>query len=243
MILILTWIHIRNLRARRRRREAGATAAYILEKFTEYVWHGGALMLSLAAGFALTMAVGLSVANWVEVVFVSLELAAILLIGLPDAIWGYLHHVAGGGAETANAEEGASGMKAVIATAALCAAMTLSQAAQAGDSCSKIAGDVVLAPRTPEVDLYDGPNGKRVQTLKGAAFPACIPITGRAPNMMLRVDLNGAQYWVPPYMVKYRFAGNLPPVCRNLSMGSNEEKVGATRGLGEGCPKPEGGTP
>ena len=103
--------------------------------------------------------------------------------------------------------------------------------------------DTVLAPRTPEVDLYDGPNGKRVQTLRGSAFPACTPITGRAPNMMLRVRLSGAEYWVPPHMVRYRFAGNLPPVCRNLAMGSNEEKVGATRGLGEGCPKPNGGTP
>jgi hypothetical protein len=44
----------------------------------------------------LTRSVGLSVANWVEVVFVSVELAAMLLVGVPDSIWGYLHHVAGG---------------------------------------------------------------------------------------------------------------------------------------------------
>jgi hypothetical protein len=35
----------------------------------------------------------------VELVFVSVELAAMLLVGLPDAIWGYLHHVAGGAAD------------------------------------------------------------------------------------------------------------------------------------------------
>ena len=41
-------------------------------------------------------AAGLSVANWAEDVFISVELAAMLLIGLPDSLWGYLHHVAGG---------------------------------------------------------------------------------------------------------------------------------------------------
>jgi hypothetical protein len=30
------------------------------------------------------------------VVFVSAELAALLLVGAPDAFWGYLHHIAGG---------------------------------------------------------------------------------------------------------------------------------------------------
>jgi len=54
---------------------------------------------------------------------------------------------------------------------------------------------------------------------------------------MLEVSVNGVKYWVPPHMVRYRFAGNLTAVCRNLAMGSNEAKVGATRGLGEDCPK------
>jgi hypothetical protein len=107
----------------------------------------------------------------------------------------------------------------------------------AADSCTA-AGDLVLAARTPQVDLYDAAGGKRVQTLDAAKFPGCTPITGRAPNMMLQIDMGGTKYWIPPYMVKYRFAGKLPAVCRNLAMGSNTEKVGATRGLGEGCPKP-----
>jgi hypothetical protein len=111
--------------------------------------------------------------------------------------------------------------------------------AYAADSCSQ-SGDLVLAARTPEVDLYDAAGGKRVQTLPASSFPTCIPITGRAPNMMLQVQLGGKAVWVPPYMVKYRFSGKLPAVCRNLAMGSNTEKVGATRGLGEGCPKPGG---
>jgi hypothetical protein len=111
--------------------------------------------------------------------------------------------------------------------------------AAAADNCTAT-GDLVLSARTPQVDLYDAAGGKRVQTLEAAKFPACTPITGRAPNMMLQVSMGATKYWVPPYMVKYRFAGKLPAVCRNLAMGSNTEKVGATRGLGEGCPKAGG---
>ncbi len=110
----------------------------------------------------------------------------------------------------------------------------------ATEDCSGARTDVVLSARTPEVDLYDGAAGKKVMTLEQAKFPACTPIIGRAPNFMLQVSLNGGKYWVPPYMVKYRFAGKLPAVCRNLAMGSNEQKVGSTRGLGEGCPKTGG---
>jgi hypothetical protein len=112
-------------------------------------------------------------------------------------------------------------------------------AATSSDSCTA-SGDLVLSARTPQVDLYDAAQGKRVQTMDAGKFPSCAPITGRAPNMMLQVSVGGKKYWVPPYMVKYRFAGKLPAVCRNLAMGSNQEKVGATRGLGEGCPKTGG---
>ena len=108
--------------------------------------------------------------------------------------------------------------------------------AMAADNCPAT-GDLILAAQTPEVDLYDGPQGKRVQTLDAKSFPSCVPITGRAPNMMLQANINGKSVWLPPYMVKRRFAGKLPQVCRNLALGSNTEKVGATRGLGEGCPK------
>jgi hypothetical protein len=108
------------------------------------------------------------------------------------------------------------------------------------NTCSGVAGDVAIAARTPQVDLYDGPTGKRVQTMDGDKFPGCTPIVGRAPNMMLQVNLSGTKYWVPPHMVKYQFSGKLPVVCRNLAMGTNQQKVGATRGLGEGCPQTGG---
>ena len=106
------------------------------------------------------------------------------------------------------------------------------------ETCSSVTGDVAMQARTPQVDLYaDAAGTTKSMTLDGDKFPSCSPITGRSPNMMLQVQVNGTKYWVPPHMVKYRFAGKLPAVCRNLALGSNQEKAGATRGLGEGCPK------
>src|SRR6185437_13315453 len=122
-------------------------------------------------------------------------------------------------------------MKSVFVLIVMGAMFAVPAAAATGDTCSAL-GDLVISARTPQVDLYDAAGGKRVQTMDAAKFPACTPITGRAPNMMLQISVSGTKYWVPPYMVKYRFAGKLPAVCRNLAMGSNTEKVGATRGLG-----------
>ena len=115
--------------------------------------------------------------------------------------------------------------------------------AAASDACAKIASDVVLSARTPEVDLYDTPDGKRVNTIKRDAFPACLGVVSRAPNMMLEVTLNGALVWVPPHMVNARLSHKRPAICRNLAMGGEDSKVGATRGLGEDCPKQQKSKP
>jgi hypothetical protein len=126
-------------------------------------------------------------------------------------------------------------MKILLSAAAL--ALVCATPALADDACSS-SGDVVLQARTPQVDLFTDQAGtQKAQTIEGDKFPSCAPITGRAPNMMLQVSVNGTKYWVEPHMVKYRFSGKSAAVCRNLAMGSNEQKVGATRGLGEGCPK------
>jgi len=113
----------------------------------------------------------------------------------------------------------------------------------ASDSCANVAGDVVLSARTPEVDLYDAPAGKRANTVKRDAFPACLAIASRAPNMMIQVTVNGSLVWVPPHMVNARLAGKRPAICRNLAMGGENSKVGATRGLGEDCPKQQESNP
>jgi len=95
VILILSWFHWLGLKRGRERKERSATFEYFLEKTVEKLWHYLAFGLALGIGLLLTLAAGLSVANWVEVVFVSAELAALLLVGAPDSFWGYLRHVAG----------------------------------------------------------------------------------------------------------------------------------------------------
>ena len=100
-------------------------------------------------------------------------------------------------------------MKRVFASVIVAGSM-MAAPAFGDEDCASAKGDVVIAARTPQVDLYDAAMGKRVITLDQDKFPACAPIVARAGNMMLQVDVNGTRYWVPPYMVKYRFAGNLP---------------------------------
>jgi hypothetical protein len=108
------------------------------------------------------------------------------------------------------------------------------------NECSSLAGDAVLSARTPQVDLYDAPNGKRIKSVDQDKFPKCLAVTQRAPNMMLQVSIDGAAVWVPPHMVNYRLSSKKPAICRNLAMGSNDTKVGATRALGEDCPQKVG---
>jgi hypothetical protein len=130
-------------------------------------------------------------------------------------------------------------MRHILLSAAITSCFALvSAAARSNNDCSAVQGDVVLEARTPQVDLFNDAAGKETAlTLDKAKFPTCAPIIGRAANMMLQVQVDGKKYWVAPHMVRYRFAGKLPAVCRNLALGANQEKAGATRGLGEGCPQ------
>ena len=110
--------------------------------------------------------------------------------------------------------------------------------ASSNSQCSG-SGDFVISARTPQVDLYsDSAATQKAMTMDEDKFPSCTPIVGRAPNMMVQVQISGTKYWIEPHMVKTTFTGKMQPICRNLAMGSNQQKVGATRGLGEGCPKP-----
>lgn len=104
VILILSFMHMRRVRARKTAKrptheeegERDAIYEWFVDKGIENFWHWFGFFLGLSIGLLLALWVGLSVANWVEVVFISVELAAMLLIGVPDSFWGYLHHVAGG---------------------------------------------------------------------------------------------------------------------------------------------------
>lgn len=97
IILVMSWLRLRRLRARRNAVEHSAMYEWFADKLGEHFWYWFGYLLALGVGLALAMLVGLSVANWVEDVFVSAELGVMLLVGIPDSIWGYLHHVAGGG--------------------------------------------------------------------------------------------------------------------------------------------------
>jgi hypothetical protein len=92
-------MHMRRVRARKKiveRPERGALVEWFLDKGVENLWHWLAFFLALGIGLLLARWAGLSVANWAQDVFLSVELAAMLLVGVPDSFWGYLHHVAGG---------------------------------------------------------------------------------------------------------------------------------------------------
>jgi hypothetical protein len=94
---------------------------------------------------------------------------------------------------------------------------------------------VVIAARTPEVDLFDAAQGgKRVSSIPKAKFPTCLAILEQSPARMVKVEIEGTQYWVQPHMVQIR-ADAPPPVCRSLAGNTADSNTGATRGLGEGC--------
>ncbi len=133
-------------------------------------------------------------------------------------------------------------MKRLILRAAIAGALlgAASPALAASTECASLTGDAVLSARTPQVDLYDAPNGKRIKTLDKSDFPTCLAVAQRAPNMMLQVTIGGALVWVPPHMVVTRLTGKKPAICRNLAMGGGETKVGSTRALGEDCPPAKG---
>ncbi|HEY1630311.1 MAG TPA: hypothetical protein VGF56_03305 [Rhizomicrobium sp.] len=109
---------------------------------------------------------------------------------------------------------------------------------KSSDSSSKCGAgkDVVVDARTDEVDLFKDAAGlQKAQTIEQDKFPTCLPITGRVANEMLQISMSGGSFWVPPHMVHYVWTGKMQPICRNLAMGTNTVKAGATRGLGEGC--------
>jgi hypothetical protein len=120
----------------------------------------------------------------------------------------------------------------VLCSAAVAA---FSWAAQAPATACEGQAAVVIAARTPEVDLFDAAQGgKRVSSIPKAKFPTCLAILEQSPARMVKVEIDGAQYWVQPHMVQIR-ADAPPPVCRTLAGNEGATETGATRGLGEGC--------
>lgn len=127
----------------------------------------------------------------------------------------------------------------LLAGASLLTGVGFTQSVLAADNSAAACGGkvgVVLAAKTPEVDLFDAAtNGKRISSVPKAKFPTCLPILEQSPARMLKVEIEGKQYWLQPHMVQIRAANTVPPVCRTLAADSDSTKTGATRGLGEGC--------
>lgn len=94
----------------------------------------------------------------------------------------------------------------------------------------------VLSARTPEVDLFDAPSGgTRVMSIARDEFPTCLPILAQTEARMLKVAIEGTEYWIAPHMVQFRAGHEDTPICRTLAEGGNDTRTGTTRGLGEGC--------
>ena len=125
----------------------------------------------------------------------------------------------------------------IVAAALLAGAFVPAFAIETPNTANACTGQVgiVLAARTPEVDLFDAPaGGQRVNSIPKAKFPTCLRILEQSPSRMLKVDIDGKQVWIQPHMVQTRTDAP-PPACRTLAQGTAEEKAGSTRGLGEGC--------
>ena len=75
VILILSYMHMRRVRRRRLapHLERSAMAEWFIDKGAEKLFHWLAFFLALGIGLLLAMWVGLSVANWAQDVFISVD--------------------------------------------------------------------------------------------------------------------------------------------------------------------------
>jgi hypothetical protein len=125
---------------------------------------------------------------------------------------------------------------AILSAAFLAALISAPPAKAAQNNICADVEEVVLEARTPEVDLFDAPSGgTRVLSIAKDDFPTCLPILAQTEARMLKVDIDGTEYWVAPHMVQFRAGHVNPPVCRTLAEGGEDTRTGTTRGLGEGC--------
>jgi hypothetical protein len=108
------------------------------------------------------------------------------------------------------------------------------------------AGNVILAAKVPDVDLYktNGKGGEPefAKSVPREQFGSCVPIKSQSKASLLEVMVDGQDYWVPPNMVDFQYSNGAQPkkICATWSdNGSEEKKVGSTRALGNGCPGAE----
>lgn len=100
VMLVLSWLRTRYARSKRASREERSSLSLenLLEWLLELGWVALAITLAIIVGLALMTFFQVSVESWVGIVFVAAELAAVLLLGLPELLWGYARHVISGAA-------------------------------------------------------------------------------------------------------------------------------------------------
>jgi hypothetical protein len=123
----------------------------------------------------------------------------------------------------------ALGHSAVIILVLLAAAVTA--AAQEVWQVTKL--------RTPKVALYDCADGAKKMDFAQKDFQAPWPVTsGPTDAGLLGVKVNGTDYCVRAYAVETNKAIAAKTDCGAL-VAANQPKMGATRGVGEDCDKPQ----
>ena len=94
----------------------------------------------------------------------------------------------------------------------------------------------IVGVRVPALDLFDGPQGKRIETLPTERVPLPLPVLAVEPNKRLRVRLpDGRVVWVEARYVRTDgdAATQKTPGCEPAP--SQKVTALSTRGLGEGC--------
>jgi len=93
--------------------------------------------------------------------------------------------------------------------------------------------------RTPKVALYDCADGSKKTDFAQKDFQAPWPVTsGPSDAGLLGVKVNGTDYCVRAYAVETNKAITAKTDCGAL-VAANQPKMGATRGVGEDCDKPQ----
>jgi hypothetical protein len=93
--------------------------------------------------------------------------------------------------------------------------------------------------RTPKVALYDCTDGSKKMDFAQKDFQAPWPvISGPTDAGLLGVKVNGTDYCVRAYAVETNKAIAAKTDCGAL-VAANQPKMGATRGVGEDCDKPQ----
>lgn len=87
--------------------------------------------------------------------------------------------------------------------------------------------------RTPVLDLYEEPHGKRTDERPADEVALPLKVLETASNGRFRVRIDGVEYWISPAQVKTDRKHYLAAECGKVIHDQTE--TAGTRALGEGC--------